>query len=305
MEGSAGFIYALGDSFRNYRENFGTNFLSSLTVAFSLAIFAFFFIIFSNLNNVVESWGDRTHIVIYIDDKAIAKNSSEKVTKKIAVMKNALLEIQGIKSITYVSKDQALSDLKEELKEYKEVIEGIGENPLPASFDIRLIDRYRSGEGLGLVVDRLGSFDWAADVQYGEEWVEKFSSFLAFAKLGTFIVALFLASATLFIISNTIRLTVFARRDEIEVMRLVGASDLFIKTPFFIEGVLQGLGGGIIALAMLYLGRFLVSLKTPDYFMFILENSFSVAYLAGALALSGVIMGAAGSLLSLRKFLKV
>lgn len=301
MDGKAGLIYAMSGSLSSYRENFGANFLSSLTVAFSLAIFAFFFIVFTNLNIVVESWGDRTHIVVYIKDSAINKNVSENVAK----MKNSLLQVQGVKSVDYISKDKALSDLKKELKDYQDVIEGIGANPLPASFDIKLIDRYQTGEGLGVVVDRLSGFDWVGDIQFGEEWVEKFSSFLAFAKLGTFVIAMFLASATLFIISNTIRLTVFARRDEIEVMRLVGASDMFIKIPFFIEGLLQGLSGGIIALAMLYVGRFLVSLKTPEYFLFIIENSFSVIDLALALCVSGIVLGAVGSLMSLRKFIKV
>lgn len=301
IDGKASIIYAISDSFQSYRENFTTNILSSITVAFSLAIFAFFFIVFTNLNTVVESWGDRTHIVVYVKDKSIAKN----VDEKIISMKNSLLQVQGIKSVHYVSKDQALSDLKEELKDHKEVIEGIGGNPLPASFDIKLIDRYQTGEGLGVVVDRLSDFDWVEDVQFGEEWVEKFASFLAFAKLGTITIGLFLASATLFIISNTIRLTVFARRDEIEVLRLVGASDMFIKVPFFIEGVLQGLGGGVLALGMLFVGKFLVSLKTPEYFMFMLENSFSITHLATSLAVAGIVMGALGSLMSLGKFLKV
>ncbi|MDO8426893.1 MAG: hypothetical protein Q7T24_05205, partial [Deltaproteobacteria bacterium] len=119
------------------------------------------------------------------------------------------------------------------------------------------------------------------------------------------IIGVFLAAATIFIISNTIRLTVYARKDEIEIMRLVGASTLFVKVPFFIEGALQGLLGGVLALVVLGAGRYLLLSNIPPYFSFVADVPFPAYVVFGLLVVAGVIMGVAGSLISMGRFLKV
>ncbi|MEE9613498.1 MAG: permease-like cell division protein FtsX [Thermodesulfobacteriota bacterium] len=296
MRVTAGLFYTVTDAARNIRENLATAVLSSFTVGFSLAIFAVFLIAFMNLNAVVETWGDRTHIVAYMKD-----GTGQKETGKL----RAELEgMPGVKSFEYVSRDDALGALREELKGHEGILEGVDLDLLPASFEIRLEESHRTPQGVKETVGKLKGLPSVGDVQYGTEWAEKFTAFLRFIELGALLVGGFLAAATLFIISNTIRLTVYARKDEIEVLRLVGATDGFIKIPFLIEGLVQGFFGGVLATGMVFAGRYVLTANMPPYFDFVLETPFSIPVLFAILVLSGVFMGAVGSLVCLGRFLR-
>lgn len=290
-------IYIFTDSLHSIRENFVTTALTSLTLGFSLAIFSIFFFIFLNLNGAVSTWGDRTNIIIYVKENSSAAGADR--------MKEALLKIPGVKSADYVSKERAIKDLKDELKGHESVLEGIDVNPLPASYEIKVMDSYRDSSRVASVVERLRKLDWVEDLQYSLEWVEKLSAFLKFIELAALAIGIFLAAATVFIISNTIRLTVYARKEEIEVMRLVGASGLFIKVPFFIEGVLQGIMGGLLALGVIAAGRLYFLSRIPAYFSFALQMPFSWPLIVGMVVLTGIFMGVVGSLVTMGKLLKI
>ncbi len=294
--GAYNLYYAIVDARQNLRENLITNLLAAVTVGFSLAICALFVIVLKNLNVVVETWGERTHIVAYVKDGTLDKLDSKALVAELTAL-------AGVESVSFTSKEAALKELKKELKGHEGIIEGIGSNPLPASFDIMVTPTKRTEEGIGSVAKEVSTMKWVEELQYGHEWVERFAAFLRFIKMAAFVVAVFLTAAMLFVISNTIRLTVYARRDEVEVMRLVGASDMYIKVPFFLEGVVQGFLGGVFALGMLAAGRYLVSLQTPEYFNFVIENPFSLTVLFIMLTVSGMALGAIGSLVSLGRFL--
>jgi cell division transport system permease protein len=297
MGGSFSLLYTVTDAIRSIRANFTTAILSSLTVGFALAIFAVFLIVFINLNVVLDTWGDRTHIVVYIKEGA-ERGGVEPLKAKVA-------KIPGVKSVRYVSRDEALKLLREELKGQEGILEGIGSNPLPPSFEIKLKGTHRNPRGVKATVESLKKITWVEEVQYGAEWVEKFSGFLRFVELAALVVGVFLAAATLFIISNTIRLTVYARKEEIEVMRALGATDMFVKIPFFIEGMVQGLVGGILALGMLVLARYVLAMNIPPYLGFVVASPVSVPLLLSILVMAGIAIGVAGSLVSLGRFLKV
>lgn len=290
-------LYSIRDAFQSIRENITTTALTSVTIGFSLAIFTLFLIVFVNLNKVIKTWGDRTHIVVYIDDR-VSRDTIKGLERKI-------LTVEGVDEIRFISKEMAFEELKEELKGHEGILEGVDKDTLPASFEIRIEESYMEPNKVRYMVERLRRLEGVEEVQYGSEWVERFSAFLNFIELSALIVGLFLAVATIFIISNTIRLTVYARKDEIEIMRLVGASNLFIKIPFFIEGVCYGLMGGVMATGMLFAGKYLLTLKIPSYFHFVVELPFSVSTLLFMLVLSGIFMGVVGSLLSLGRFLRI
>lgn len=290
----ANLFYIFSDAIRSIRENLATTVLTAVTLGFSLSIFAVFVFVFFNLRSVINSWGDRTQIVAYVKDSSDA-----------ALMRDAIMRLPGVSSAEFVSKEKALSELKSELKGHEAILEGVDENPLPATFEIRVAGSYRDPAVLTAVAERLKAIPWVEDVQYSREWVEKLSSFFRFVELAALFIGVFLAGATIFIISNTIRLTVYARREEIEIMTLVGASDSFIRVPFFIEGVLQGLIGGIFALLILAGGRLLLLSKIPPYFSFVVSSPVPVPLLALILITTGVVMGVAGCLISMGRFLKV
>lgn len=294
MGGSSNLLYIVTDALRSLRENSVTTALTAVTLGVSLSIFSIFIFVFVNLNAAINSWGDRTQIVAYIKD-------GSEVPEKI---REAVLSIPGVTSVEFVSKERALAELKNELKGHEMVLEGVDSNPLPASVEIKVGGLYKNPGAVSTVVARLKQMGWAEDVQFNREWIEKISGLLGFIELAAVFMGFFLAAATVFIISNTIRLAVYARKDEIEIMRLVGASDRFIKVPFFIEGVVQGFAGGVIALLITGAGRYLVAAKVPPYFNFIVQTPFPVPVIAVALIAAGVLMGVAGSLISMARFLK-
>lgn len=293
--GSADFVYIISDALSSLKESKGTTVLTSLTLGFSLAIFSLFVFVISNLNGVMEGWGEKTQIIVYVKDGSAAPEA----------IKESILKVAGVKGAEFVSKEKALLELKSALKGHEAILEGVDSNPLPASFEIRVQDEHNSPEGISKIVEELKANQWADDVQYSREWVEKLASFIKFMKIAAMGVGIFLGAATLFIISNTIRLAVYARRSEIEIMKLVGASDMYVRAPFVIEGAVQGLLGGLLSFAILSAGRYVLIGQVPSYLAFALEMPFPVPVFLAALIAAGAVMGIAGSLISMNRFLDV
>lgn len=295
MSGGANLLYMLSDSLRCARENASTAVLTAFTIGFSLAIFAIFLFVSINLNGFISTWGDKTHVVVYVKDSAAP--DPEKFGEE-------LKRVPGVSSFTYISRAAALKELRDELKGHESILEGVDTNLLPASFEIKIGSAYRDSDKVRALTENIRKLPWADEVQYSEEWVEKFASLVRFIELAALVIGVFLAAATVFIVSNTVRLAVYARRDEIEIMRLIGASDAYVKAPFFIEGVMQGVAGGLISFVILAVGRHLILDNVPQYFRFALDVPFPAPAVFSVLVLSGVLMGVAGSLVTVGRFLK-
>lgn len=293
---NASFLYSLTDGIADLRKNMGTNFMASLTVAFSLAIVAVFLILFVNLNKVINMWGEKTQIVVYVGDKYIKRGEKS--------LHDSLFSIKGIKDAKYVSKEKAFENFKKDLKGNEGILEGIKKNPLPASFELGLREEYRTPERVEEIVKKIKRRDFVTDVQYGAQWVKKFSAFLNFIEFAAVTVCAFVGMAVLFIISNTVRLAVYARREEIEVLRLLGADERFIKTPFIMEGMVQGGLGGLLSLLFLYVGSIVFSNKVPAYMAFVVENPFTPMALTSMLFFSGSLLGFLASYISTGRFIK-
>ena len=142
--------------------------------------------------------------------------------------------------------------LEQKMPERKELLRGLPRNPLPASLEIRLRGEYQNSEGVQSLVKKLRGTPAIEELQYGSDWLDRFSAFMALLKVLGWSLGGLLLAATIFVISNTIRLNIFARRDEIEIMRSVGATGLVHPRPFYLEGILQGVLGAAFALAMLF-----------------------------------------------------
>ncbi len=295
MGGSApDILYMLSDAVRSLRSNLATAIFTSLTIGFSLAIFSLFVLVFTNMNAALAMWGDKTEMVVYVKDHAPPPDELIKSVEKV----------DGVSSAVYVSREQAFEDLKKSMKGHESILEGVGPDTLPASLEVKLSGKHTDAAGLDAIAARLKALDWAGEVQYSKEWVEKFSSFLRFIELGALLIGVFLAAATVFIISNTIRLAVYARKDEIEILSLVGASVAYIKAPFFIEGVAQGVFGGVLASCIIVAARYVLEANIPQYFAFAVYLPFSTPVLLVVLVAAGVVMGVAGTLISMGRFLK-
>jgi cell division transport system permease protein len=209
--------------------------------------------------------------------------------------------------MTYTSKAEALQQFKREMQGKEALLEGLGENPIPASLQLRVHEAYQTPEALKQLTASLSRLEGVEDVMYGQEWVDRLSSVIQVLRLLGLSVGLALGLASLLIVSNTIRLAVYARAEEIEVMRLVGASRLHIRIPFVLEGVIQGTLGAVLALLLLF-GAYRATLwqiqMTPGQIFGMGVGSFLAPEWVMLMVVVGAGVGAFGSLISVGRFLR-
>lgn len=265
----------------------------STTLILSM-ISGFFIIIIMNLNYWSENIVSQLQIVAYL--------SEDVTSKQIRVLKSSLETTPHIVNVIFISNETALNRLRVKLKNQLEISD-IGKNPLPDSFEIKVDEP----DKITQVATVLKNFPGVDRVRYGERIANKLITVnRAIHWVGIIIVAALLIS-TIFIVSNTIRLTVFARRKEIEVMQLVGAANWFIRWPFILEGILQGFLGSLISLVILRVlyAYFIPKMNAalPFFIMVpseILFNTINITLLG-----TGIFVGAVGSLISVNKFLRL
>lgn len=290
--------YFFGRALANMRQNIFVNAVTIGTITLALLIAALFMLLVLNLESAVETWSERVQVTVYYDKDLSAQEQAD--------LKQRVQAIAGTAKLTWVSRDEALKRFKNRLKGQETLLEGVRPEILPTSLEITLKRANRSSEAVEAYVSRLKSLPGIGEIQYGEEWVRRFNTFLTFMRLVGALLGGFLLMAVIFIVSNTIRLTIYARRDELEVMSLVGATRLFIKMPFLLEGLLQGVAGGVIALLTL-LGAYLLFLHNAGNFVSFNPASAGLSFLpleyAAGLVLAGGILGFLGSLTSLRRFM--
>jgi cell division transport system permease protein len=207
-----------------------------------------------------------------------------------------------------VSKEEALARLREGLKDQAGLLEDLRDNPLPPSFEIELKEAHKNPEDLKAFIGEIKKITASADVDSGQEWLQRFSAFIGMLKLVGLCIGSLLLLATVCIISNTIKLTIYSRREEIEIMKLVGATNLSIRIPFFLEGITQGLLASLLAIGILYGGyKALVHKLLMDYSLFLgpMQLTFLPFSLMAALVLLGIALGIFGCAFSMGRFLKV
>lgn len=292
-------FYFFKEAFQGIRNNWFTHTVAIGTITLALLTFGIFIMTVINLHQIFDDWGKRIQVIAYMDEHT----SSEDIKK----VKEKLTSLAQTKHITYVSKEKALITLKKSLHNQKGILDNLDENPLPASFEIQLKEDYNNLEGVKAFAAGVKGIDGVSDVEYGQEWLEKFSAFISLVKLVGVSIGCFLLLATILIISNTIKLTIYSRREEIEIMKLVGATDFFIQTPFFLEGFIQGFSASLLSLGILYVSyKILISKIIIDYSLYLgyLDLIFLPQKLMAALILLGILLGLFGCAFSMGRFLK-
>jgi cell division transport system permease protein len=247
IPGSGGIISLTGYFFRrsllNIRQNLLINVLAVVTITLSFLIVSLFLLVFVNLEGAGEIWSEKVQVTVYFD--------RELNSKEYVALRNVIMTLQGTDTVGYVSKDEALKRFRARLKGQEALLDGVPSEILPASLEIRLKQAYRTSDAVMAYVARLKKIPTISEVQYGEEWVRRFNTFMNFMRFAGALLGGFIALAVLFIISNTIKITIYSRREEVELLELVGATRFFIKVPFLIEGILQGVCGALLALLIL------------------------------------------------------
>ncbi len=272
--------------------------LGAITVAF--LVVGIFLLLTLNLSALVSQWTEDFHVIVFLQDQI--------TQDQITLLKRRLDGELAVREVRYVSKEEALAHFRHQLRGQESLLEGLQRNPLPASFQLKIRKEHQTAETLRQLAAFLKRFEGVEDVLYGQEWIERLSTVIQVMKLLAAVIGGILAIASLFIVANTIRLAVYARADEIEIMRLVGATRMYVQLPFILEGTLQGGVGAACALGLLYgvykatvwrLGTTALSGYGPQLGQF-LEPRYGVA-----MVVTGALLGAVGSLVATRRFLKV
>ena len=236
--------YAIREALAAFRRAPALTGLSAAMIGLSLFIVGLFGIVAYNIRLAIERVESRVEVVAYLRDDA-EPNAVELAQKDIA----AFPEVQHV---YYISREAALELARRDLVEFRAVFDDLDVNPLPASFEIRLQPGQRGPEGVKAVAQRVASYPFVEDVRFGSEWLDKVFLLRKVAGAATLLLGGAFALVAALIIGTAIRLAVFARRDEIAIMRLVGATEAFVRRPFVLEGLLTGLLGSAFALLATY-----------------------------------------------------
>jgi len=269
-------------------------FIAIMTISISLIIFGLFLLISLNMNNFASFVASKLEVRIFLDDTATKREKLQ--------FEEELLTYDNVKDVVYVDKNRALEELKKQYSHIN-IDQYIDENPLPDTFRVFLVDN----STIASTAKKLRTKKpFISDVVFGGEVAERMESFSKFIKAAGITLNGLLILATLFIIVNTIRLTVINRSDEIAIMKLVGATNQFIQGPFIIEGVIIGLFGSLISVGFLVFSyKFLaVKLQSSLPFLPLIFDQLVLNRIYLIVIVTGIILGIVGAYLSISKVLK-
>jgi len=260
--------------------------LGIVTIAFSLFAFGLFGLVAINIRRALEQVEERVEVRAFISD-------STEIESVAAAMKD-IGEFPEVARVDYLSKEQALERARKEMGEFADVFEA---GVLPASIEVHLRPGMRSPVIVKSIADRIRTYHFVDDVRYGEEWVEKLYRLRTIATVAGIALGVAFAAVAVIIIGATIRMTVLARAKEISIMRLVGATDMFIRLPFLIDGLAKGVLGGLLALLFVWIANRVVN----EYFIQTIWFEREMIFFG---VVAGALMGVLGSLVSVGRHLR-
>lgn len=278
-------------------ENRFLNAVTIITIALSVLIVSSFGLFFLNAQDMFNAWKKGVRIMVYLEP---GTSEAQRLDTRYR-----LQTIAGIQSIRYISKEEALSLMKTRMQRQTSLLENLRENPLPDAFEVTLVTASNSPEKIEFLAQRIEGLPSVAEVEYGQQWIERFANFFNLFKLAGYGMGALFFMATVFIAANTIRLVLYSRREEIQIMRLVGATDSFIKLPFYLEGLLQGLFGALVGLGVLYAAFSAIGTQFEQTLSaeMVVIRFFSLGICAAVVG-CGMATGLLGSFFSLKQFMK-
>ena len=289
--------YNIRQALQQIWRNKGMSTASVFAITAMLLILGLFFVITVNINLFTEMLKNNyNEVEVFLNDD-VKKSDAENIMKKIDAE-------PGVKSSAYRSKTEAMKIMKARWGENSYLLDSLGDNPLPSSIVVT-VDSMSTADN---VIKMVKGTDGVEDVKYYQETVKKLTKITNFLKLAAMIIMVFLIIVSIVVVSNTIKLTVFARAKEIEIMKYIGATNWFIRGPFLIEGILIGvISSAVSAVATFFIYRDIISLVGKQFMTIMSSPLVPAGYLSVNLILIflaiGVSIGACGSIVSMRKFL--
>jgi cell division transport system permease protein len=288
--------YFIKEVYTSFKRNIWMTLASIFTVVLSLFILGFFSIVILNLNKMADTLESQVQISVYLKDDL----SQEEIDET----KETLSKIEGLQDIKFTTREEAMKNFKERLGDQQFLLDALDDtNPLPDSFSLTVT----SPQQVKTIADTAAALDSVESASYSQDIINHLFNLTHLIRLIGIALIILLTGAAIFIISNTIRLTVFARRKEIAIMKYVGATDWFIRWPFLLEGICLGFIGGGLATIFLYIVYNQVTQEIYEamaFFPLIPQHPF-IDYISLAILVAGIIIGALGSTISLKRFLKV
>jgi len=288
--------YFFGETLKSLRRNRLLSIATVSTVAICILILGVAVLITINAGNFMNRLESDLEIAVFVD------NSLDQ--SELRDMRRELEQLPGVRSVTFVSKEQALKELQAKFddKDYN-LRQTLGKNPLPNSFEVKA----ENPQDAAKLAQRIEKLSGVEKVNYGKGLVERLFQVTRWVRIISITVIVLLALGAVFLIATTIRLAIFSRRKEIYLMKLIGATDWFVRWPFFIEGILLGSLGSLIAIALLALGytSLLSNLQTAIYFIPLVKNPQLLMNVYLSLFAAGAVLGMTGTYISVNRFINV
>ena len=288
----------LAQTSRNLQKTWPTQFMTLLTVSLSVLIFSFFFLIYTNIIKAGERLGDDLRLTIYLEEEPVLEMQQELVRK--------ITNFSPVEEIRFTSRADAYNRLAAQLGDNVDVLDDLDPSFLPPSIEVYPKKDLSTLVQIQRFSEYLSTLPGAVKVQYGQEWVERFNYFTKLLRIIVLLSGALLILTTTFMVAYTIRLAVVARQAELELLRLLGATNSYIRTPFLIEGFLQGLLGSSFGLAALFfLFHWIQQRFTGPGILQLVEFSFFPRTIIAIIIAAGIILCTGGSFSSMRKFMRI
>jgi len=291
-------IAVFRQTFRNLFQTKRSQLLTLLTVTLSVLIFAFFYLVYTNAIQAGQELDDDLRLIIYLEEEPSKVMQEE--------YRNKITKFDKVEKINFVSKKQAYERFAQQLGEDRDVLVDMPEDFLPPSIEVYPVRSLDTLTKIKRFSDYLVSLPGVLKVQYGREWVERFNYFTELLRVIVILSGFLLIMTTTFMVAYTIRLAVLARQAELEILRLLGATNNYIRTPFLIEGFLQGaLGSGLGLAALYFLFRWIQLRFSGPGILQLVDFTFFPPLVIGIIIAASITLCIGGSFSSMRKFMRI
>lgn len=289
--------YIIKRAFWGMAQNRYLTILNITTITVALFITGFIALLLINAGKYTDTMSSHLFLTVFLIEDTDEKQKD--------VFINNLNKWKEIRETRYISKEDGLDRLKKALEKNKKILEDIEkDNPLPKAIEIKLHKEFNNLTSIELIAERLGQEKIVDEVRYSRQWAKQFFKLLNGIRMVCFFLVIFICLSAVIIVSNTIRLALYARKKELEILGIIGATTAFIRFPYIIEGLFQGIMGGVFSAAALYgcFSAMFVNTYLKEGFYFITWEFYALHTTIGML-LGGIILGGAGSVISIKKYI--
>jgi cell division transport system permease protein len=282
---------------QDMRSNRMLSLVTISTFALSILIVSSAMLFFVNMGDIMDGWRQGIRVMAYLQE---GLNATDRSTLKVRME-----SLYGVQQADFIPKDQALARLRSQMGRQTSILDNLDSNPLPDAFEIQMIAASQSWDKVEQLAMALEKLEGVSEVEYGQRWIKRIINiFNLFQLTGTVMGALFFMAA-IFIVGNTVRLVLYSRREEVEIMRLVGATEKFILAPFYFQSLIQAALGGIIGLAALFMMYMLIQSRiTTDMATAFFQPRFLSPLTQLGIVGCGMLVGWLGCHLSVKQYVK-